>query len=284
MGFALPLTAKCGALRIRRRYFKFLPLAHQGLPTGPPDSGRAVVDGPLWRPASPCTLCSALPLRQFSPLFSFLSVYTSPPSVLLTSLAAFKPTLWLPVYTSGSSLLWTPDLLIQCPNQHSTWRSWVAPNFRSFHPHSSGCSVILTTCPHLRPSNTSNSKSCSLYLQNNSGVLRPRPSLLPPQGKMPSPHLDKCSGFSLISLPSTLPLTWKPYCTTSRLRGKTGDPCIDLWTSVASSCLPDLSFSHVDHLVVSGIQGTFPPQSRCTSGPLCLELFFLSTCFIVSSL
>ena len=27
VGFALPLTTNCGALRIRRRYFKFLPLA-----------------------------------------------------------------------------------------------------------------------------------------------------------------------------------------------------------------------------------------------------------------
>ena len=144
-------------------------------------------------------------------LFPFCLYFS--PSVLLTSLVAFKPTLWLPVYTSGSSLLWTPDLFIQCPDQHSTWRSWVAPHFRSFQPHSSGCLVILTTCPHLRPSTTSSSKSCSLYLQNNSGVLRPRPFLLPPRGKMPSPHLDKCSGFSLISLPSTLPLTWKPQRT-----------------------------------------------------------------------
>lgn len=54
-----------------------------------------------------------------------------------------------------------------------------------------------------------------------------------------------------------------------------------VWPPVAS---PTFFFSHADRLVVFGIQGTFPPQSRCVSGPLGLELFFLSTCFIVSSL
>ena len=44
-------------------------------------------------------------------------------------------------------------------------------------------------------------------------ILRPRPSLLPPRCKMPSPHLDKCTDFSLISLPSTLPSAWKPQPT-----------------------------------------------------------------------
>lgn len=57
--------------------------------------------------------------------------------------------------------------------------------------------------------------------------------------------------------------------------------CEPVWPPVASPTFP---FSHADRFAVPGIQGTFPPQSLCISGPLCLGLFFLSTCFIVSSL